>query len=65
MLSQEHRNADYWLNRAEEIRGVAVQLNDSMSRGALIVIVDVYERMARRVVQQSTSKEEERKERRS
>jgi hypothetical protein len=40
-------NADYWRNRADEARAQATQMRDQNAKEALLLIANVYERLAK------------------
>jgi hypothetical protein len=49
-LNQSH-DADYWRNRAEEARAVAVQMLDPHTKATMLAIAQDYEKLAKRAEQ--------------
>jgi len=53
MALNSTKNPDYWRNRAEEARAVAVQMTDAHTKATMLAIAQDYEKLAVRAEQRA------------
>ncbi len=54
MALNKSNNPDYWRNRAEEARAIAVQMTDSQTKATMLAIARDYEKLAKRAEQHAS-----------
>ncbi len=56
MTLKQSNNPDYWRNRAEEARGIAVQMVDPQTKATMLAIARDYEKLAKRAEQRASER---------
>ncbi len=54
MALNKSNNPDYWRNRAEEARAIALQMVDSQTKATMLAIARDYEKLAKRAEQRAS-----------